>query len=80
MRTPVDEKEAARVMWERVSAATSDPAKAPQLDGRAPAEDGLAALAMIRARATEWKVDPDRVGMIGFSAGAMTALSSVLQA
>jgi len=38
-------------------------------------EDGLAAIRMVRARATEWGVDPQRVGMMGFSAGAMTTLS-----
>jgi len=32
--------------------------------------DGRQALALIRERAAEWKVQPDRVGMIGFSAGA----------
>ncbi len=36
-------------------------------------EDALAALDLVRARASEWGIDPDRVGMIGFSAGAMTA-------
>ncbi len=40
-------------------------------------QDALAALAMVRARAGEWHVDPARVGMIGFSAGAMTALNAV---
>lgn len=43
-------------------------------------EDGLAAIKLIRARAAEWQIDPKRVGMIGFSAGAMTALQTVLQA
>jgi acetyl esterase/lipase len=32
--------------------------------------DGRRALAIIRERAAEWGVKPDRVGMIGFSAGA----------
>ncbi|HXD22074.1 MAG TPA: alpha/beta hydrolase fold domain-containing protein [Gemmatimonadaceae bacterium] len=41
-------------------------------------KDGLAALALIRARAQEWHVDPNRVGMIGFSAGAMTVLQVTL--
>jgi len=34
--------------------------------------DAKAAFALVRARAREWHVDPARVGMIGFSAGAMT--------
>lgn len=36
--------------------------------------DGQAALALVRARATQWHVDPKRVGLLGFSAGAMTVL------
>lgn len=37
--------------------------------------DGAAALALVRRRAAEWGVDPKRVGMIGFSAGAITTLA-----
>ena len=42
--------------------------------------DGLAALRLVRARAGEWHVDPRRVGMIGFSAGAQVLLESALAA
>lgn len=42
--------------------------------------DGAAALRLVRARAGEWGVDPRRVGMIGFSAGAMTTLQLALHA
>lgn len=42
--------------------------------------DGIAALALVRARAAQWRVDPARVGMIGFSAGARTTLRVVLDA
>ena len=41
-------------------------------------QDALAALALIRARAKGFRVDPARVGMIGFSAGAITALNAAL--
>lgn len=41
--------------------------------------DARAAFALIRRRAGEWHVDPARVGMIGFSAGAMLTLSSELE-
>jgi dienelactone hydrolase len=34
------------------------------------AEDGRRAMAIVRERAAEWGVSPDRLGMIGFSAGA----------
>jgi acetyl esterase/lipase len=45
---------------------------APQL------EDARAAFAMIRRRAAEWHVDPNRVGMVGFSAGAMLTMTTAL--
>jgi acetyl esterase/lipase len=37
-------------------------------------EDGQAAIRLVRRRAADWHLDPGRVGMIGFSAGAITAL------
>lgn len=37
-------------------------------------EDGQAAVRLVRRRAADWHIDPARVGMIGFSAGAITAL------
>jgi acetyl esterase/lipase len=37
-------------------------------------EDGLRALALVRERAADWGVKPDRIGMIGFSAGAFLAV------
>jgi acetyl esterase/lipase len=45
---------------------------APQL------EDARAAFALIRRRAAEWHVDPNRIGMVGFSAGAMLTLTTAL--
>lgn len=42
--------------------------------------DARAAVGMVRARAAGWKIDPARVGMIGFSAGAMTTMATVLAA
>jgi len=47
-------------------------ALAPQL------ADARAAFALIRARAASWHVDPDRIGMIGFSAGAMLTMATAL--
>jgi acetyl esterase/lipase len=32
-------------------------------------EDAYRAMRLVRSRAKEWKVDPDRIGMLGFSAG-----------
>lgn len=41
-------------------------------------DDGRRALQMVRDNAARWGVRPDRIGMIGFSAGAMTTLEVVL--
>jgi acetyl esterase/lipase len=43
-------------------------------------QDALAALKLVRSRAAEWHLNPHRIGMIGFSAGAMTALGAVQRA
>ena len=40
--------------------------------------DANAAFALVRANATKWHVDPDRIGMIGFSAGAMLTMATTL--
>jgi len=40
--------------------------------------DARAAFALVRKRAGEWHVDADRVGMVGFSAGAMLTLATTL--
>jgi acetyl esterase/lipase len=45
---------------------------APQL------ADARAAFALVRARSSAWHVDPKRVGMVGFSAGAMLAMVTTL--
>lgn len=37
--------------------------------------DAKTALALVRSRASEWGVDPARLGFMGFSAGGMTTLS-----
>jgi acetyl esterase/lipase len=42
-------------------------------------EDALRAMDMVLARAAQWGVDPTRVGLMGFSAGASTALSATLE-
>lgn len=37
--------------------------------------DAQAAIRLVRSRAGDWGIDPGRVGFVGFSAGAMTALA-----
>lgn len=34
-----------------------------------PKEDALRALRLVRSRAAEWNIDPNKIGMLGFSAG-----------
>ena len=40
--------------------------------------DARAAFALVRARGAEWGVDPDRIGMVGFSAGAALTMATAL--
>jgi hypothetical protein len=40
--------------------------------------DAQAALALVRSRAGEWHIDPERVGIIGFSAGGGVAVGTAL--
>jgi acetyl esterase/lipase len=48
--------------------------------GRFGMADGIQAVRVVRQHAAEWGVSPDRVGFLGFSAGAMVASATVLQA
>jgi acetyl esterase/lipase len=41
--------------------------------------DGVQAIKVVRQHATEWGLSPDRVGFIGFSAGAMVSSGTLLQ-
>jgi acetyl esterase/lipase len=41
--------------------------------------DGLAAVTYVRKHASEWKISPDRVGIIGFSAGGGVAAGVAFQ-
>ena len=41
-------------------------------------EDGRRALTLVRERAGEWGVDPGKIGMIGFSAGAFLTIAVAL--
>ena len=42
-------------------------------DWKRPVQDAQRAVRLIRSHAAEWKLDPDRVGMMGFSAGGNAA-------
>ncbi len=78
-QTPADMDDFAASMKAMFAAAGPPPpqqdpavALAPQL------ADARAAFALVRSRSKEWHIDPDRVGMVGFSAGAMLTLSTEL--
>ncbi|MEO6092320.1 MAG: alpha/beta hydrolase [Novosphingobium sp.] len=56
-------------------AAGSPPDPAMALGYQPAIEDAEAALRLVHARAASWGIDPGRIGMIGFSAGARLALT-----
>ncbi len=64
----------AAVLKYRVPTAKHDPKWLP------PVQDAQRAISLVRANADKWQLDPQRVGLLGFSAGgstaAMTAVSS----
>lgn len=47
--------------------------------GRYGIADGLQAIKVVRQRAAEWGLSPNRVGLLGFSAGAMVTSGTLLQ-
>ncbi|UAK22872.1 alpha/beta hydrolase [Sphingomonas nostoxanthinifaciens] len=75
--TPTDDQAFMRVVAERMAPVAATGEVADISEPRAP-QDALRALALLRSRAAGWRIDPARVGMIGFSAGAMTTLQAVL--
>lgn len=78
--TPREDAAFVQELGKMMGAARQGAGSRPELRDPGAGADALAALALVRSRATEWRVDPRRVGMIGFSAGAMTALKAVLDA
>lgn len=80
-QTPADMAGFERSMAEMFSATAARPRPDPQaaIAGLAPQiADSRAAFALVRQRSAEWHVDPDRIGMVGFSAGAMLTLATTL--
>ncbi|MFO7306261.1 MAG: alpha/beta hydrolase [Gammaproteobacteria bacterium] len=82
IQTPADMDEFEQSMRQMFSGSAQPPRRpdpdemlasiAPQL------EDARAAFALIRKRAAEWRIDPNRIGMVGFSAGAMLTMATVM--
>lgn len=48
----------------------------PKIDG---VNDALQAIKLVRAHAKDWKLDPNKIGIMGFSAGAELAAAATLQ-
>lgn len=79
--SPVELEAFGRELLAKLADINANPGKPFELFTPAEAvEDAEAALRIVRGRAGEWGVDPNRVGMLGFSAGAMTALGLVQRA
>ena len=82
MQTPADMGAFEQAMAQMFSGAARPPAGPPSgLGGDLAPQlaDSRAAFDLVRKRAAEWHVDPTRVGMIGFSAGAMLTLQTALR-
>ncbi|WP_215397174.1 alpha/beta hydrolase [Rheinheimera oceanensis] len=81
-QTPAEMTEFKRAMDEMFSATGRRPPRPDQAQMKASLApqlaDAQAAFALIRSRAVEWKIDPDRIGMVGFSAGAMLTMATTL--
>ncbi|WP_454759646.1 alpha/beta hydrolase [Caulobacter segnis] len=78
--TPDDDEAALGALAARFGAAARSGAdKVPPIFQPLAIADAQEALRLVRRRAEEWGVDPKRVGMVGFSAGAMTVLQTTLK-
>jgi acetyl esterase/lipase len=77
--TPRDIPGFDKAIGERMGPALQAGSKGFVVDSPLAVDDAATALRLIRSRAAEWKIDPARTGMIGFSAGAQTALALTLQ-
>lgn len=76
VQTPPEPAAFERSMAEMFAGAGRRP---PDLSLEPQLADARAAFAMIRQHSTEWHVDPTRIGMVGFSAGAMLTLQTALR-
>ena len=73
--TPEGERAAGLEIARRITTSLKDPAQ--RLSNPQATEDALAALKMVRDNAAKWNIDPQRTGVIGFSAGAIASLDTV---
>lgn len=74
--TPDDAGEFARLFVARIQGV----AKGERLDNAEAVADARQAVSLVRHNAARWGLDPKRIGLLGFSAGARTALAATLAA
>lgn len=81
-QTPADMAGFERSMTEMFSATAQPRRRTAPDDAKAELapqiSDARAAFALVRSRAREWNVDPNKIGMLGFSAGAMLTMATTL--
>jgi len=78
METPDDEQAFIAHMQKRLSSAEHG-GSLDMASGKALAvADAQEALRIVETRSEEWGIDPDRIGMLGFSAGAIATLGVVM--
>ena len=81
-QTPADmaafERSMAQMFSEGAKAARAPAQQDPAVTLAPQIADARAAFALVRARAREWHVAPERIGMAGFSAGAMLTMATAL--
>ncbi len=78
--TPADPREAQAFITKRMTEAFAGPQGPESLFNPDAAVDAAAALRFVRDHAQIWGIDKERVGLLGFSAGARTTLNLVLRA
>jgi acetyl esterase/lipase len=76
--TPADEKLLLGALASSMAGLMTDPEKTMAPLAPPAVADAIAALKLVRANAKKWNIDPARVGMLGFSAGAMTTRDAAL--
>ena len=54
------------------------PARSKDTPGKEPLQDAQRAIGLVRQHASEWGISPDRVGMLGFSAGGHLTVMATL--
>jgi acetyl esterase/lipase len=77
-KTVDSEAEFGKAMMARFQAPKSDAPLVPDAAVAVARTDAQTALRMIRQNAGKWGIDSKRVGMLGFSAGAMTTMATTL--